>query len=300
MSRTEGFLILDQQNAATTITGDIAKKAARPRPRSVVRRKLADISNLPQNERLLIQEEKSHPVETTTKGYIHQLQKVMLSVGLSCSSTLFCYSIIIEQSGTELDRLRELNSGKDRLKVLQHELGCKSALLNARKLQRDEKARTSPCKIADAELIKSLEGGESSKEDKVDEKIQVTKRGSQSNTLDSSEQVQSKEKTENKRTFVRRQSARFKAVELNPAEDLFETGDAKVPARLLPDDPVPEQGSTYESAHVENEVNTGSSGLRYESQEFGRSSLCRPSRLAAKKVKSYREIPINVKMRRPV
>ncbi|KAK6135526.1 hypothetical protein DH2020_030740 [Rehmannia glutinosa] len=237
MSRTEGILILDQQNAATT-TGDIAKKAARTRHQSVVRRKLADISNLPQNERLLIQKEKSHPVETTTKEYIHQLQK--------------------------------------------------------------EKARTSPCKIADAELIKSPEGGESSKEDKVDEKIQVTKRGSQSNTLDSSEQVQSKEKTENKRTFVRRQSARFKAVELNPAEDLFETGDAKVPARLLPDDPVPEQGSTYESAHVENEVNTGSSGLRYESQEFGRSSLCRPSRLAAKKVKSYREIPINVKMRRPV
>ncbi|KAI3458921.1 hypothetical protein Pfo_015584 [Paulownia fortunei] len=295
MWKTEGFLICDSQNAATT--GDIG----RLRPQSVVRRKLADISNLPQNQRLLIQEEKSQSIETTTKEYINQLQKENMAL----VKMLAQRNKIIEQSGTELDRMRvnllkmheqnqqlalsntqmlaELNSGKDRLKVLQHELGCKSGLLKARKLELEEKVRTRTCKNADAELIKFREEGESSKEGKDDETPQNTKRSLQSNS----------------EPFVRRQSARFKAAELNPAGDLFETDDTKVPACLLPYGPVPEKGSTSESAFVKDEDNKCSSCLRYKSQEFGRSSLCRPSRLAAKKVQSYKEIPINIKMRRP-
>lgn len=35
-----------------------------------------------------------------------------------------------------------------------------------------------------------------------------------------------------------------------------------------------------------------------DSQDFGRTSFGRPSRVAAKKVNSYKEAPVNVKMRR--
>ncbi|EYU39649.1 hypothetical protein MIMGU_mgv11b021658mg, partial [Erythranthe guttata] len=84
--------------------------------------------------------------------------------------------------------LADLNSGKDRLKVLQHELGCTSGLLKARKFQLEviiasarskilsENAITKPSKNADAQF--PLEG-ESSKEVQDDEKPHNTKMASQ-------------------------------------------------------------------------------------------------------------------------
>lgn len=67
----------------------------------MVRRKLADISNLPQNQRPAIQEEKLKSIETSTKECITQLQKVMLSIGFiifmfgfsSCVVLFFLYGI---------------------------------------------------------------------------------------------------------------------------------------------------------------------------------------------------------------
>ncbi|KAI3470512.1 hypothetical protein Pfo_027175 [Paulownia fortunei] len=312
MSKMAGFPILDSQNAAA-----IGDKAARPCPQSVARRKLADISNLPKKPRPSIQDEKSQPIPTTTKTYIEQLQKENMAL----VKMLAQRNKIIEHSGIELERLRlnlikvqeqnqqlalshtqmlvELNSGKDRLKALQHELGCKSGLLKARKSELEEKASMIPCQHADAEvnLIKLPEEGESSKGGD-DEKPPNTKRRLRSRSLGSSEPLQSEENAGNRRPFVRRQSARFKAVESKHAKDLFEIHDTKSPKCPLPDEPVLENGSTSVNESVKNEDNSSSSGLRCESQECGRSSLCRPSRLAAKKVQSYKEIPINVKMRR--
>ncbi|CAA2960207.1 shugoshin-1 isoform X1 [Olea europaea subsp. europaea] len=215
----------------------------------------------------------------------------------------FLHSKIIEQSGIELEKLRvnllkmqeqnqqlaqsntqmlaELNSGKDRLRALQHELGCKNGLLRARQLQLEEKERMKPCQNVDSEvmLIKCEDPGESLIEDRGDKKPRNTRKRSQS--YSSSDQVQSKDKTE-KRSSVRRQSARFKAEEKEPAEDLFEMRYARFPVCSLPD----------------GEVKKCFSAPRYEPQKFGRSSLGRPSRQAAIKVQSYKEIPLNVKMRR--
>lgn len=53
------------------------KKAADSQTQNAARKKLADISNQPQNRKPLIQE-KSPSIETATKEYIHKLQKVML------------------------------------------------------------------------------------------------------------------------------------------------------------------------------------------------------------------------------
>ncbi|KAL7148543.1 hypothetical protein ABFS83_06G185700 [Erythranthe nasuta] len=308
MSETEGFLILDSRNAAPTR----AKKEARPAPQNPARKKLADISNLPQNnERSLIQE-KLQSVETTT--YIEQLQKENMAL----VKMLAQRNKIIEQGGPELDRLRlilrkmqeqnqqlassnsqmlaDLNSGKDRLKVLQHELGCTSGLLKARKLQLEENAITKPSKNADAQF--PLEG-ESLKEGQDDEKPHNTKMASQLDSLGTSEQLQSKEKTENRRRFTRRQSAVFKPVEQKPAEDSFQTDDTIVPPCLLHVDPVLEKESADESTLVKDEDKKDDSALEKEAQEFEKPNLGRPSRVAAKKVQSYKEIPLNVKMRRP-
>ncbi|PIN07262.1 hypothetical protein CDL12_20168 [Handroanthus impetiginosus] len=316
MSKREGFLILDSQN--TVAIGDKADKAARLCPPSAARRKLADISNLQQKPGLIIQDEKLQCIPASAKEYIEQLQKENMAL----MKMLGQRNKIIEQSGIELERLKvnliklqeqnrqlaqshtqmlmELNSGKDRLKALQHELGCKSGLLRARKLELEEKATTRPCRHADAEvnLNKLPEEGEPSKDGRDKEKPRNTKRRQRSHSLGSSESLQSEENSRNRRPFVRRQSARFKALESKHAEDLSETDDAKIPKLPLTEEPVVENGSTSVDASLKKEDNRSNSGFSCESQEFGRSSLCRPSRLAAKKVQSYKEIPINIKMRR--
>ncbi|XP_012843337.1 PREDICTED: shugoshin-1-like [Erythranthe guttata] len=160
MSKTKDFLILNSQNDSK-IGDKIAMRC--PQNVAVARPKLADISNLPQKPQLLIQHEKSQSIPVTTKEYIEQLQKENMALAKMVAQR----NKIIEQSGIELDRLRvnmikmqeqnrqlalshtltltELNSGKDRLKALQHELGCKIGLLKARELQnQEEKASTRP------------------------------------------------------------------------------------------------------------------------------------------------------------
>lgn len=92
------------------------------------------------------------------------------------------------------------------------------------------------------------------------------------------------------RLSVRRQSARLKK------EDLLEIDDSKTCACQPSNDPIQENGSTSTSTLPENvESNNGSGN---EARELGRSSMSRPLRQAAKKVQCYKEIPLNVKMRR--
>lgn len=98
---------------------------------------------------------------------------------------------------------------------------------------------------------------------------------------------------------LRRQSARFKneepevTEEAKVTEDVSEINDDNFPVSSLCDVVVHESGSTCSLVKKEDEGNTA---VRSEEQEFLRSSI-RPLRRAAEKVKSYKEIPINVKMR---
>lgn len=98
---------------------------------------------------------------------------------------------------------------------------------------------------------------------------------------------------------LRRQSARFKTEEpevteeAKVTEDVSEINDDNFPVSPLCDDVFHESGSTCSLVKKEDEGNTA---MRSEEQEFRRSSI-RPLRRAAEKVKSYKEISINVKMR---
>ncbi|XP_057979251.1 SHUGOSHIN 2 isoform X1 [Malania oleifera] len=282
------------------------------------RKKLADISNLPQQSQPSCQVEKLQ----CTKEYIDQLHKENMAL----MKLLADRNKIIELSGLELQKLRialqkvqqqnlqlaqansqmlaELNSGKDRLKALQHELGCKNGLLKARALELGGKAKRKRCRDSSNQVgaIKCV---------KTEGMLQVDKDDNISCNLDRKEQhrdqsmgasttiqVQAKEKADNKRTCSRRQSTRFKSGEPELTEDLFEIDDAKFPVSPLRDDPMQENGSTSSSSLGKKKDKEGNVTPRYEAQEFRRSSIGRPSRRAAERVQSYKEVPLNVKMRR--
>ncbi|KAL1532124.1 shugoshin-1-like [Salvia divinorum] len=302
MPKSEGFHILDAQNAAMT-----KDKAKELHTQNAVRRKLADISNQPQNQRLLVQE-KSQSTETNIKEYIHKLQKDNMALAKMIAQR----NKIIEHNGVESDMLRvnllkmqeqnqylatynaqmlvEINSGKDRLKMLQPVLGCKAGIL---KVDLEGRETTTPLGDAavDVEGIKM----ESSKGDTDDQKPHETKMNLQQTSVCSSGPVKYKDKTENKRQIRRRQSARFNAAEVEHGEDLLETKEARVSASQMPEVSVGEQGSTSETAVVENESSKDGPGPGSQPQQL----LLRPSRAAKEKVQSYKEVPLCVKLRRP-
>lgn len=89
---------------------------------------------------------------------------------------------------------------------------------------------------------------------------------------------------------MRRQSARFKSHEREPTENFFEIEDAKFPGSQTLDNQMhcTLAEEKEESCVLRSEPVVGSQ----------RSSIGRPLRKAAGKVQSYREVPLNVKMRR--
>ncbi|XP_028068831.1 SHUGOSHIN 2-like isoform X3 [Camellia sinensis] len=407
---TEDLFILDSDDSLVGDNPEVEKKA-KGSFESAARKRLGDISNLPQRPKPSTKDEKEQFVSNTTKEYIEHLKKKNMML----MKLLADRNKIIEFSGIELQKLRinfqkmrqqnlqlaqsnsqmltDLNSEKDRsfnlfqLKVLQHELGSKNALLNAKKLELKEKAEIT-CQYTDKQgTSKSEEARESLEADRADNEDFKTKKRQQSKSLDLStvKQVQLKEKTENKsRASLRRQSARFKSAEPEPTEEVFEIDNAKFPVCSLLDDQMREDGSTSTCSSAKTDDKRGSSGpsddeardrasteqiqlkektekkracLRRQSarskhqeseptedtfeivdtkfpvcslhddqmQEDGSTSMCslakddkrgisdpsddktqqlqrssigRPLRLVAKKVQSYKEIPVNVKMRR--
>ncbi|XP_052310965.1 shugoshin-1 isoform X9 [Populus trichocarpa] len=335
------------------------------------RRTLADISNFPVSRKTLAevssvsqrnQDGKSQSV-LVGKDYIEKLQREIMAL----TKIVVDRNKIIELSAIELQKLRirfqqlqqqnqhlaqtnsqmlaELNAGKDKLKVFQHELGCKNGLLDAINLELKEKAKKVRCRIKrnEVETIKG-DGAAQLSQPEEENKPCNPKRKRQSNvqSLETRPvQPQTKENADKKRQSARfksgeeeptennvdtkRHSARFKSEEqLNeknddkrsricrrkqsirikseaqieePTEDLFQTDDAKFHVPAIYGDPVHESCPTLSAPSVKIESETGNSALRFETQEPRRTSL-RPPRRAAEKVQSYKEIPLNVKMRR--
>ncbi|XP_062156453.1 SHUGOSHIN 2 isoform X2 [Alnus glutinosa] len=248
----DGAFVLGSENS---VAGDDMTKGVVKGSKigSAARRKLADISNLQQRPKMVNQEAKQLPISLTTKEYVEKLQKENMTL----MKLLAERNKIIELSGIELQKLRinlqkmqqqnlqlaqansqmlaELNLGKDRLKALQHELGCKNGLLNARKLDLEVKAKRLRCQNTGNEVgtSKCNEAGESSQADKGDYKPCHTNRRRQSKNQSlvptTAEPVPAKENVENKRLCLRRQSARFKSEESEPTEHLFEIDKASGP-----------------------------------------------------------------------
>ncbi|XP_075080921.1 SHUGOSHIN 2-like isoform X4 [Nicotiana tabacum] len=137
------------------------------------RKKLGDISNLPLRKRFTSEDKKPEHIPTASKEYIEMIQKENLVL----MKILAERNKIIEITGVEIEKLRtnvqkmqqqnkqlaqanskmlaELNSNKDRLKALQHELGCTKGLLKARNFEAEEQPRTNMCQNLNDE-VKSM------------------------------------------------------------------------------------------------------------------------------------------------
>ncbi|XVF23506.1 hypothetical protein REPUB_Repub13aG0044300 [Reevesia pubescens] len=223
------------------------------------RKGLGDITNLQQQ-----------PASLRNKDLIDKLQQENMML----MKVLADRNKVIELSGIELQKLRinlekfqqqnkqltqtnsqmlaELNSGKDRLKALKHELGCKNAVVKALKSEvgtnkcakagesLKEDGEDKPC-----DMHRCRKAGESLKEEDVENKLCNTNRRRQSKSLcpSNTKSVQAKDGVDNKRVCLRRQSARFKAQEPETNEDVFEVDDTKFLASSC-DDKVHESGTS--------------------------------------------------------
>lgn len=100
------------------------------------------------------------------------------------------------------------------------------------------------------------------------------------------------------RHSLRRQSARFKPENPEPTEDFFEIDDAKFAVSHLCDNMSEKSGPTTSSV-TSGKENKENIECKFDPREIRRSSVGRPLRRTVEKVQSYKEVPINVKMRRP-
>lgn len=288
---------------------------------NATRKKLADISNIPEEMRFTNQNEKSERISICSKEFVGKVQKENAALMKITAEK----NKIIEIAGVEIQKMRinlqkmqqqnhelalsnsqmlaELNSAKDRLKALQHELGCKNGVLKAKELEAEEIAKQKICQQLNDEVkpIKCEEAGHSSLGNGDNDKPAKIKRKPQAKSLDSSTQVPSQDTAENKRPCVRRQSARFKREAPQHTTTTTSTSQSQATKHdedyLEAEDKCPPMVILIQQNDSDLESNPT---LRFESIEFGRSSLSRPLRHAAKKVQSYKEVPLNIKMRRPV
>ncbi|RXH94201.1 hypothetical protein DVH24_023885 [Malus domestica] len=257
----EGLIILDTDNGGAGDNKAKGEKIAKGLSiGSNSRKRLADISNLQQQRpKPSIQQVKQQFDSDTNKEYIDNLQKenrtlmkLLTDRKYPFGPSIFLIVKIIELSRVEIQNLRinlqkvqqqnlqlaqansqilgELNLGKDRLKALQHEIGCKNGLLKVRKLEAEVEG-----------LTKCFEAGESLQADKKDGPFVA------SHTV---EAVEVKEKADNKRG-LRRQSARFKTEEREATEEMLETNGCKIPVLPLCNNMVHESETTFSSVEKE-------------------------------------------------
>uniref|UniRef100_A0A5B7BEL4 Putative shugoshin-1 n=1 Tax=Davidia involucrata TaxID=16924 RepID=A0A5B7BEL4_DAVIN len=252
---------------------------------SIVRKKLSDITNSLPQPKSPIHDEKLLPTASSAKEYIDHL----LKENMALMKIIEDKNKIIELSGTELQKMRinlqklqlqnwnfaqsnshilaELNLGKEKLKALKHEIICKDALLKAKNLELEGQAKVNNpknCSQEGEEAVGEHKSDDENKPHNGGHKRRSTRSKSMGPLTTTFQQAEEKETVENKRRRLRRQSA---SLQQEPTENLFEIEDAKFPVA--------------------------------QPQESQRTSIGRPLRKAAERVQSYKEIPLNIKMRRP-
>ncbi|XP_015874505.3 shugoshin-1 isoform X1 [Ziziphus jujuba] len=286
---------------------------------SIMRKKLSDITNSQATKTTTHQEEKPQEIYQPDKDYVDQLIRERITL----MKLLAERNKIIELSGEELQKMRasfqklqlqnwnlaqsnsqmlaELHLGREKVKALQHELLCKDALLRAKKLELEGKAEVN-ChnKIARQEGQQAALVAASTDDKPCSQNRRRTTRSRSMGSSSTCQKGEDKDKVENKRRCLRRQSARFKSHEREPG-NLFEIDDVKISATEALSNPTSNEWSTPLHASAvkeEKEEEIGCASSRSESGVSQRSSIGRPLRRAVEKVQSYKEVPLNVKMRR--
>ncbi|KAF8039494.1 hypothetical protein BT93_B1883 [Corymbia citriodora subsp. variegata] len=244
---------------------------------AVARKALSDITNSPLQAKFPCDDGKQQQLRLSpaTKDYVNQL-------------------------------LEELQSGREKIRILQHELVCKDAVIKAKNLELQGKGEVNRQKKGSK--IKEEEEKEATEslpkpDDRAKPSNRDRKRGQKSRSLlpfSTSKQDDKKEKVENKRHCVRRHSARFESQEPEPPENLFEIETAQFPISKPIDNKEDKEAAptTFPSSSSNGEDREDDCASEVEEKPSRKSSYGRPSRRAAEKVQSYKEIPLNIKMRR--
>ncbi|WOG87982.1 hypothetical protein DCAR_0207215 [Daucus carota subsp. sativus] len=363
MSKKEGLVLLNSGNNII-LAGENEHMVQRSTvaSRNMERKGLRNITNLPQQFMPSIRDEKSKLKVACTEECINKLKENANLLNLLADKDK-----IIELDGIELQKLKselhqvqqqnvalaqsntqllaELNSRKDRLKLMQHELGCKQGLLVAKKVELEVKKsinfsqkvdlivkmpkckKTSkflevakdevPCRINRKQpskswapfIVKQLEDNRNEMrlsvlsqsasfeyEDtkKVEDLLEVDSSRLSSDPLKdditqeqiiTSNLVDEEDKKSCKKSLrVRRQSARFYSEELKSDDDIFEVDTARFSSSP--------QGNG-QNQHDDGRLVSTNLVLNLERLSSGR-----PSRQVTNKVSSYKEVPLNTKMRR--
>ncbi|PIN02417.1 hypothetical protein CDL12_25069 [Handroanthus impetiginosus] len=127
------------------------------------------------------------------------------------------------------------------------------------------------------------------------------RRHSRSRSLGSStisHQHAEKDAAASKRRCLRRQSAGSRITHEEPTENLFEIDDVNFPVVSPSNQTKNEVGSSLLTKPTEGVLSNDGSRFSELEREARRTSIARPMRKAVEKVQSYKEIPLNVKMRR--
>ncbi|KAI3817617.1 hypothetical protein L1987_11413 [Smallanthus sonchifolius] len=182
-------------------------------------------------------------------------------------------------------------------KALNHELGCKNGLIIAKNLEMEHNTVTEP---EDTEVCTVAEGDDNKHYTNIRRQISE-------NLIQSNKKIQDNDKGKSKRLQTRRQSAKFKLDDPKPTQDSLKIDDIDdVPPCSFPADDDNDQvkvndsnAGTSSSSSSKMEDKEGESFQDFNNpQEHKRTSLSRPVREAAKKVQSYKEVNLIVKMRR--
>ncbi|KAK6936103.1 hypothetical protein RJ641_033133 [Dillenia turbinata] len=259
------------------------KMAKRSSIGNILRRRLSDITNTHSQNRLLKakKDEKPKPPSmfSSSGDYIEEL----LKENMMLMKLIEDRNKIIELSGIELEKLQisfqkmqlqnwnlalsnsqmiaELNLGKERVKALEHEIQCKEASLKAKNLElkvkanlKSEKGGYQEGEATDTEIANELLGNAI---DDLKACNPIRRRTTRSHSMGhtASKQVAGKERTENKRRCLKRQSAKFIS-QIKPSKDLFELEAAELQMWPSLNSPTKEDG----------QVRSGSS-MQYENQE---------------------------------
>lgn len=287
------------------------------------RKALSDITNSPLRAEAPCNDGKQLQLSPATRDYVNQL----LEEKMALIKVIEERNKTIELSGAELQKLRisyqktqlqnwnlaqsnsqmlaELQSGREKLRILQHELVCKDTVIKTKNLELQGKEEVN-CqkKVAKIKEEEEKKATESLKpDDRAKPCNRDRKRGQKSRSMvpvSTSKQDDKKGKVENKRRCTRRHSARFESQEPEPPENLFGIETAQFPISKPFDNKEDTEAAPTifpsSSSNREDREDDCASGV--EEKLSRKSSIGRPSRRAAEKVQSYKEIPLNIKMRR--
>ncbi|KAK1382560.1 hypothetical protein POM88_020295 [Heracleum sosnowskyi] len=260
MLKREGLFVLNSDNNFTPSDQNEHKvRRSAMVSRNMERKGLRIITNLPQQFKTLVTDEKSKLKAASTEECINKLIKENTSL----LNLLADKDKIIESSGLELQKLKaelhqikeknvdlaqsntqmlaELNSRKYRLKLLQHELGCKQGLLIAKKVE------------SEVEMPKCKKTSKFSGAAKYDYRPCKINRKQPSKSLASFVVKQLEDNKNVKRLFVGSQSANYESEETKNVEDLLEVDSLSLPSHLPNDDEIQEHDITSNLMDKEDE-----------------------------------------------